>query len=57
MKNQVLLENDYLPRDLIVHIGEFIDYYNTNRPRSALGYRLPAPEVVLPKEISDDDME
>ncbi|MCP4316676.1 MAG: transposase, partial [Hyphomicrobiales bacterium] len=26
-------------------------HYNTKRPHSALGYRPPAPETILPVEI------
>jgi len=29
MKNQVLLDNYYLPAEHMARIGEFIDYYNT----------------------------
>jgi putative transposase len=36
MKNQVLLENDYLPGDLKARIGEFITYYNTQRYHDSL---------------------
>ena len=37
-------------RDAQVSIGYWRNRYNTKRPRSALGYRPPAPEVVLPSE-------
>ena len=30
------------------------NHYNTKRPHSALGYRPPAPEVVLPRKITDE---
>jgi len=39
---------------LIVIIEHWRNHYNTKRPHSVLGYGPPAPEVVLPKEISDD---
>ena len=41
MKNQVLLENYYLPRDLNTRIGEFIDYYNTRRYHESLNNLTP----------------
>ena len=28
------------------------NHYNTKRPHSALGYRPPIPEVVLPRQIA-----
>jgi len=34
MKNQVLLENYYLPGQLEARLAEFVDYYNTRRARS-----------------------
>ena len=36
MKNQVLLENYYLPGELKARIGEFVDYYNTERYHESL---------------------
>lgn len=39
MKNQVLLENYYLPGDLKARIGEFIEYYNTQRYRRSSSAR------------------
>ena len=41
MKNQVLLENYYLPGDLKAPIGEFIDYYNTERYHESLNNLMP----------------
>ncbi len=41
MKNQVLLENYYLPGDLQARIGEFIDYYNTERYHESLNNLTP----------------
>ena len=31
--------------------------YNTERPHSALGYRPPAPEAILPKQVGYGDVE
>jgi len=31
--------------------------YNTERPHSALGYRPPAPQAILPKQPGHGDME
>jgi len=31
LKNRVLLENYFLPGDLKMHIGDFIDHYNNHR--------------------------
>ncbi len=41
MKNQVLLENYYLPGDLKARIGEFVDYYNTRRYHESLNNLTP----------------
>ncbi len=41
MKNQVLLENYYLPGDLKARIGEFIAYYNTERYHESLNNLTP----------------
>ena len=41
MKNQVLLENYYLPGDLKVRLGEFIEYYNTQRYHESLNNLTP----------------
>ena len=42
MKNQVLLENYYLPGDLKTRISEFIEYYNTERYHESLNNLTPA---------------
>ena len=42
MKNQVLLENYYLPEELKVRIGEFVEYYNYERYHESLGNLTPA---------------
>lgn len=44
----------YTLKEAQVIIEHWRNHYNTKRPHSALGYRPPAPEVVLPKEISED---
>jgi len=31
--------------------------YNTERPHSALGYRPPAPQAILPKKLGHGDVE
>ena len=41
MKNQVLLENYYLPGDLKARIGEFVNYYNTERYHESLNNLTP----------------
>ena len=41
LKNQVLLENYYLPGDLKARIGEFVDYYNTERYHESLDNLTP----------------
>jgi putative transposase len=42
MKNQVLLENYYLPNELKTRIGEFVDYYNHERYHESLNNLTPA---------------
>ena len=42
MKNRVLLENDYLPRDLERQIEAFVDNYNNRRRHESLGNLTPA---------------
>jgi len=42
LKNQVLLENYYLPGDLKARIAEFVDYYNTERYHESLNNLTPA---------------
>jgi transposase InsO family protein len=41
MKNQVLLENYYLPGELKARIGAFVDYYNTERYHESLNNLTP----------------
>ena len=41
LKNQVLLENYYLPGDLKARISEFVDYYNTERYHESLDNLTP----------------
>jgi len=41
MKNQVLLENYYLPGDLKARIKAFVDYYNTERDHESLNNLTP----------------
>ena len=42
MKNQVLLENYYLPKELKFRIGEFLQYYNDERYHESLDNLTPA---------------
>ncbi len=42
LKNQILLENYYLPGDLEQRIGEFVDYYNHERYHDSLNNLTPA---------------
>lgn len=42
----------YTLKEARVIIEHWRNHYNTKRPHSALGYRPPAPEVVLPKEMN-----
>jgi transposase InsO family protein len=41
----------YTLREAQVLIEQWRVYYNTIRPHSSLGYRPPAPETLLPKEV------
>ena len=41
MKNQVLLENYYLPGQLRARISAFVDYYNTERYHESLKNLIP----------------
>jgi transposase InsO family protein len=41
LKNQVLLENYYLPGDLKARIGEFVNCYNTERYHESLDNLTP----------------
>ena len=40
----------YSLREVQIIIKERRQYYNTKRPHSALGYRPPAPEAIIPIE-------
>src|SRR3974390_521074 len=42
MKNQILLENYYLPGQLEARLAEFVDYYNSRRYHESLGNLTPA---------------
>ena len=42
MKNQILLENYYLPGDLEKRLAEFVDYYNQRRYHESLNNLTPA---------------
>ncbi|SCA56977.1 transposase [Candidatus Terasakiella magnetica] len=42
LKNRILLENYYLPGDLELQIGKFIDYYNHERYHESLNNVTPA---------------
>ena len=42
MKNQILLENYYLPGQLEQRLAEFVDYYNLRRYHESLNNLTPA---------------
>jgi putative transposase len=42
MKNQILLENYYLPGELEQRLAEFVDYYNLRRYHQSLNHLTPA---------------
>ena len=42
LKNQILLENYYLPGQLEARLSEFVDYYNTRRYHESLHNLTPA---------------
>ena len=42
LKNQILLENYYLPGELKERLAEFVDYYNTRRYHESLDNLTPA---------------
>jgi len=42
MKNQILLENYYLPGQLEARLAEFVDYYNSRRYHESLNNLTPA---------------
>ena len=41
MKNRILLENYYLPGQLELSIGEFVEYYNNRRYHESLDNLTP----------------
>lgn len=41
MKNQMLLDNYYLPGNLNASIGEYVDHYNTERYHESLNNVTP----------------
>ncbi|SDJ41138.1 integrase core domain-containing protein, partial [Lutimaribacter saemankumensis] len=42
----------YSLREAQILIEQWRKHYNTKRPHSALGYRPPAPETIIPMETS-----
>ena len=40
----------YSPKEAQIVIEEWLKHYNTARPHSALGYRPPAPETIVPMD-------
>jgi putative transposase len=42
MKNQILLDNYYLPGQLEARLAEFVDYYNSRRYHESLNNLSPA---------------
>ena len=42
MKNQILLENYYLPGQLEARLAEFVNYYNSRRYHESLNNLTPA---------------
>ena len=42
LKNRILLENYYLPGDLEMQVGAFVDHYNHRRYHESLGNLAPA---------------
>jgi hypothetical protein len=47
----------YSLKEAQVVIEQWRVQYNTRRPHSSLGYRPPAPQTILPKEMGHGDME
>jgi hypothetical protein len=47
----------YSLKEAQVVIEQWRVQYNTRRPHSSLGYRPPAPQTILPKEMGYGDME
>ena len=51
MRDELLTgEICYLLRGTQINIEDWRKHYNTKRPHSALGYRPPAPEIIIPME-------
>jgi hypothetical protein len=57
MKNQILLENYYLPGELKIALQQFVDYYNHERYHESLKNLSPAdvfyrrgPEILEQRE-------
>lgn len=48
--NYLIVEGHSRRRYLNALIEQWRKHYNTKRPHSALGYRPPAPEVIVPME-------
>ena len=44
LKNRILLENYYLPRDLEKQIGQFVEHYNNGRYHESLSNVTPADD-------------
>ena len=60
MKNRILLENYYLPGQLELSIGEFVEYYNNRRYHESLDNLTPAdvyfgrgPDILKRRETKD----
>jgi putative transposase len=49
MKNQILLENYYLPGQLEQRLAEFVDYYNSRRYHESLNNLTPADVYFGPR--------
>ena len=47
----------YSLKEAQVVIEQWRVHYNTVRPHSSLGYRPPAPQTILPKQVGHGDME
>ena len=41
LKNQILLDNYYLPGELEEHIRRFVDYYNHERYQESMNHLTP----------------
>ena len=56
MKNRILLENYYLPSQLELSIGEFVEYYNNQRYHESLD-NLHAGRRLLRKRTGHSQVE